>query len=284
MPDFQTLLTWRHLLEIFLLAVVFYFSFRAFRSTRGARILVGLLTILLAVTLMVNLLHLEVIGWIITRLAAFLAIALVVIFQPELRNALAKLGSHPFFPFVKTERVEFLGSLSEAVVKLSNNRFGALFAIERGISLKPQAETGVVIDAQFSPELALSIFHPKAALHDGGMILANDRISAAGCVFPVSQGEMSDRSTGLRHRAGIGVTEETDAVAVIVSEETGAISVAYDGKFEKGLAPADFRTLIENIFLDTHEESDELDNPGLDGEDGLPDSSDSGLVSNQDRS
>lgn len=284
MPDFSTLLTWRHALEIFLLAVVFYFSFRAFRSTRGARILVGLLTILLAVTLLVNLLNLEVIGWIITRLAAFLAIALVVIFQPELRNALAKLGSHPFFPFVKTERVEFLGSFSEAVAKLSNNRYGALFAIERGISLKPQVETGVALDAQFSPELALSIFHPKAALHDGGMVLANDRIVAAGCVFPVSQSEMTDRSTGLRHRAGLGIIEETDAIAVVVSEETGAISVAYDGKFERELAPADFRTLMENIFLDDHEEPDEVDNEGLDGEDSIADASDSSLVSDKDRS
>lgn len=274
-------LDWRHFLEIGILAVAIYFAFKAFRSTRGGRIMVGLLVVLLVVTVLVNLLNLQVIGWLIARLAAFLAIALVVLFQPELRSVLARLGSKSFLPFVKTGQLEFLESLADTVVKLSNNRYGALFAIERGISLKPQVETGVVLNSEFSPELALSIFHPKTALHDGGMILEKDRVVAAACLFPVSQRELRDRTLGLRHRAALGLTEETDAVAVVVSEETGAISVCHDGELKRNLSPTDFRVLMESIFLFTDEKAIKDDDAELADEDLIADSGDRGMVSHK---
>ncbi len=251
---------WRDGVEILILALCIYQIYRAFRATRGAQILVGLLIILVVLTLVSNIFELQVIVWLITRSAAVLAFALLVIFQPELRNALARLGSSRFFSFSSKRRLAFLERFADAVIALSKKRIGALFAIQRGISLKQHLESGVVLDAQFSPELAMAVFHPKAPLHDGGMIIADDRVAGAACVFPVTQREMHDRSTGLRHRAAIGLTEETDAVAVVVSEETGGISICIDGSLERNLTEKQFRDRLAEIFLSgkpSHEENDE---------------------------
>lgn len=240
---------WRNAIEIMILAVCIYQVYRAFRATRGARILVGVGIIIVVLTLVSQFANFTVISWLVTRATALLAFALVVIFQPELRDALARLGSKSFFSYSSKRRLAFLERLADAVIALSKRRIGALFAIERGISLKKFLDTGVVIDAQFTPELALTIFHPKTPLHDGGMILADDRVAGAACVFPVSQREMHDRSTGLRHRAAIGMAEETDAVTVVVSEETGGISICFEGKLERNLTEKQFRETLANIFL-----------------------------------
>jgi diadenylate cyclase len=164
-------------------------------------------------------------------------------------------------------------------VKLSNKRFGALFAIERSISLENYESTGVTIDAQLSVELVTTIFHPKTALHDGGMILSQERVEAAGCIFPVSQKELSDRALGLRHRAGFGISEDTDAVAIVVSEETGAISILVDGKMLRDLSEADFRKKLEDIFLSHGQSSEEMVREELDVENGGSGSGDRDLVS-----
>jgi diadenylate cyclase len=139
------------------------------------------------------------------------------------------------------------------VVALSKKRIGALFAIERDIALKPYEETGVMLNADFSPELSMTVFFPKTPLHDGGMVISNKKVTAAACVFPVSQRELADRSIGLRHRAAIGVTEESDCVAVIVSEETGAISICMDGHLERNLGEEKFRKRMAEIFLATND-------------------------------
>ena len=215
---------WRSLVEILLLWVAIYYGYLYFRGTRGAKVLTGLAIVFLTLTLISTLLNLVVIGWIVRSFSVFLAIALVVIFQPELRRGLAALGGHPIFSLT-SERRETVHDLAEAVTQLANKQFGALIAIERDTSIRVYEETGVIIDGEFSVELMLTIFHPKAALHDGGVIIRNGRIAAAACIFPVSQRETLDRSLGLRHRAGLGITEESDAVAVVVSEETGAISL-----------------------------------------------------------
>jgi diadenylate cyclase len=240
---------WRHAIEILILALGIYQIFRAFRSTRGARILVALAAILIFFTLISQLFSFEVIGWIITRAAAALALALIVIFQPELRNALAKLGSSRLFLFSNNRKLAFLETFADAVITLSKKRIGALFAIERGISLRQYLDTGVKLDAIFSPELSLAVFYPKAPLHDGGMIIAQDRVAGAACVFPVSPKELGDRSIGLRHRAGIGLSEETDAVIVVVSEETGSISLCIDGELIRTTGGDDFRQRLESAFI-----------------------------------
>lgn len=251
---------WSDGVEILILWIGLYQIYRAFKKTRGARILVGLVLLLMVLSLLSLVLELDVIWWLLYKVLALMAFGLIIIFQPELRNALARLGSSKLFMFSQTQKHEFLDTFAEAVGQLSKKRIGALFAFERAISLREHLETGVELDAVLSPEFALTVFHPKTALHDGGMIIAQNRVAGAGCVFPVSSRELSDRSTGLRHRAAIGVTEETDCVAVVVSEETGQISICVDGKLDRNLSDEDFRAKMESIFLpkeETHEEDTE---------------------------
>lgn len=238
---------WRDGVEILILSVLVYQAYVFFRATRGARILTGLLMLLLGLALISQLLELEVITWLLQRISVFLAIALVVLFQPELRRVLAELGSHRMFSLNRPDP-ESLDVLMEAMQQLSARRCGALFALKRGIDLKLLAETGVEVDAQLSTELITTIFHPKTALHDGGAIIDQGRIAFAGCVFPVSQKEVRDRAIGLRHRAAMGVTEETDAIALIVSEESGALSLAFRGKLEHDLEPDELRERLNELL------------------------------------
>jgi len=248
---------WRAGIEIVVLWIMIYQIYRVFRYTRGARILVGLAAFIIGLTLISQVLQLEVVGYIIKGTAAILIFALLIIFQPELRSALARLGTSRFFRFSGGEQKAFLELLADSVVQLSKKRVGALVAIERNIDLKPYAETGVKIDAVLSKELVATIFHNKTALHDGGMIISQERVGTGACVFPVSQRQLKDRSLGLRHRAGLGVSEETDAVAIIVSEETGAISICLEGKMLRDLGEKKFRETLEDIFLTSHAQSNE---------------------------
>src|SRR3954447_11089355 len=269
---------WRSAFEIVLLSVVIYYGYLYFRGTRGAKVLTGLAIVFLALTLITTLLKLAVIGWILRSFSVFLAIALVVIFQPELRRALAELGGHPIFSLTSEKR-EMVHDLAEAVTQLANKQFGALLAIERDTSIRVYEETGVIIDGEFSVELILTIFHPKAALHDGGVIIRNGRIAAAACIFPVSQRETLDRSLSLRHRAGLGLTEESDAVAVVVSEETGAISICHRRRIERNFTPETFRQRIAEILL--HSNYEETDSEKLAGEADIPAPRDHPLVPHQ---
>ncbi|MDA7914207.1 diadenylate cyclase CdaA [Akkermansiaceae bacterium] len=270
---------WRAGVEVLVLWILIYQTYRVFRATRGARILVGLTVVIILMTLASQILDLKVIEWIIKSAAAVLAFALLIIFQPELRNGLARLGSTNLFSFSTSQQKIFLDALTEAVMKLSKKRFGALFAIERGIELSEYERTGVVIDSAISVELVATVFHPKTALHDGGMILKKERIASAACIFPVSQKQLSDRSLGLRHRAGFGITEETDAVAVIVSEETGAISIVVEEKIYRNLSEDEFREKLEEIFLIHGEVHKEMAAEELDGEDRRSDSGDRDQIS-----
>nr|XP_061810369.1 cyclic di-AMP synthase CdaA-like [Nerophis lumbriciformis] len=239
-------------LEILILWIAIYQIYRLFRATRGARIIIGLTVILVAITLISQLLDLAVLEWIITKAVIVLAFALLVIFQPELRSGLARLGS---------------------------SKFGALFAIERSINLDEHLHTGVKIDSELSKELVLTIFHPKTALHDGGLIIRNERAAAAACIFPISQKELSDRSLGLRHRAGIGMAAESDAVAIIVSEETGNISLCIDDQLEHHLSDEALRERLNDIFLLNEKPTEKMAPEQLDGENDRADSSDRDLVS-----
>ena len=245
MEDIIKNVKWQDGLEILILAVLLYHGYRYFRATRGATILTGLLAILILLTFLSELLQLEVIGWIMKNFFIFLSIGLVVIFQPEMRRALAELGSSSLF-FWGRRQTPLVDQVCEVTDKLAKKRFGALIAIEADEELKDYMETGVSLDAEFSSELLLTIFHPKTALHDGGMILAKDRVKGAGCVFPVSQRELLDRSLGLRHRAGLGISEETDAIAIVVSEETGGVTVCHRGKMEQELSIDELREKLEN--------------------------------------
>lgn len=269
---------WRSAVEIGIMSVGIYYGYRYFRGTRGAKVLTGLAIVFLTLTLVTTLLKLEVIAWVLRSFTVFLAVALVVIFQPELRRALAELGGHPIFSLTSEKR-ETVQDIAEAVSQLANKQFGALIAIERDTSIRVYEETGVMLDAEFSTELLLTLFHPKTALHDGGVIVRNGRIAAAACIFPVSQRETLDRSLGLRHRAGLGITEESDAIAVIVSEETGAISICYRRRIERNFTAETLRQRLGAILLRGKYEEDTPEQ--LAGETDLAPARDHPLVSHQ---
>jgi diadenylate cyclase len=269
---------WRGLFEILLLSVGIYYGYLYFRGTRGAKVLTGLAIVFLTLTLISQLLSLTVIGWIVRSFSVFLAVALVVIFQPELRRGLAALGGHPIFSLTSEKR-ETVHDIAEAVTQLANKQFGALIAIERDTSIRVYEETGVSLDSVFSVELMLTLFHPKSALHDGGVVMRNGRIAAAACIFPVSQRETLDRSLGLRHRAGLGITEESDAIAVIVSEETGGISICHRRRIERNFTPESFRKRIDELLLQGPYE--ETDTDELAREVDIPATRDNPLVPNQ---
>ena len=258
---------WRHAIEMIILWVIIYHTYRYFRATRGARIFTALVGFYIGMTLLSGWLDLTVIGWLLKYVSVFLAIALVIIFQPELRRALAELGSHRFFSSLNEgTRARFADQLIEIVCQLSRKRVGALIAIERGIDLKQYLETGTELDSALSPELTYTIFHSGTTLHDGGMIvrMSDERIAGAGCVFPLNQRELSDQSIGLRHRAAMGITDESDAIALVVSEETGAISIAINGKLERDLEDDVLKErltdLLTNQELDPEEEEEGDDN------------------------
>ena len=244
---------WRSAIEIGILWLVIYHGYLYFRGTRGAKVLTGLALALLTLIFVSQLLQLEVILWLINSIAAFLAVALVIIFQPELRRALAAIGSHHFFSTTPQNR-EAIEVITDMIFELSNRQFGALIAIERDINISSFAESGVAIDCELSPELVVTIFQPKTPLHDGGLIVRNDRILAAACIFPVSQREDLDRNLGLRHRAALGLSEESDAVTLVVSEETGIVSICHRGKIERNFDPESFKLRLGELFL---QESDE---------------------------
>jgi len=233
---------WGQALAVALLA---WLVLRRFRQSTGIRVFLVLTGTFLVAFGLCALLELRVIAFVVKVVAFFSFVTLIVVFQPELRRTVSEIGSRGFLFFSENQR-EFIEQLEEAVALLSAKRFGALIALERGIDLRSHLETGVTIEARFSHELLLTIFHPRTALHDGGMILRDGKIRGAACVFPVSQRELPDRSIGLRHRAGIGITEESDAIAVVVSEETGHISLCHSGRLERDLGKEAFhRRLVE---------------------------------------
>ena len=246
---------WNSGVEIAIITVALYYTYLYLRGTHGARILIGLALVFLTLTLVSQLLNLVVIGWLLRSFFSFIAIALVVIFQPELRRALTELGSHHFFSSAFEER-ETIEEVTDSVFELASKGFGALIAVEREISLKPFVETGIQLDSDFSKELVLTLFQPKTVLHDGGLILHNDRIVAAGCIFPLTQREDLDRNLGGRHRAGLGLSEESDAVAIVVSEETGKVSICHSGLIERDLSVEKFRRRLSQLLLHDKYERD----------------------------
>jgi diadenylate cyclase len=234
---------WKGPFEVLLLAAVIYYFLLLFRGTRGAAVLTGFVIVLVGIVGLTQVFQLDVVNWILSRILAFLAIAVLVIFQPELRRALAQLGSQSLFSSSR-QRGELIDVLVETARSLSQKRCGALMAVEREIGFRGVAETGVPIDAKATPELLSTIFFPNTPLHDGGVILRGDQIVSAACVFPLTQRQGLSTSVGMRHRAAIGLTEETDAIVVAVSEETGEISVAHGGHLLQGLDPEGLRTFL----------------------------------------
>ena len=240
--------SWTGLLEILFLAVTIYYLVLFFRGTRGAQMLLGFVVLMTSLLVLTHFSHLDVLSWILGRFSVYLAVAFVVIFQPEIRRALAELGKqHVFSPTVQSRTL--VDHIVQAALMLADRKIGALMAVEREIGTRPIQETGTTIDSLVTPELLASIFYPHTPLHDGGVIICQDRIKAAGCLFPLSQREELSKELGTRHRAAIGMTEETDAIVVVVSEETGAISVAFKGRLSRGLDEEQLRRMLSAVLL-----------------------------------
>ena len=239
---------WRPALEILILAVQIYYAFRFLRGTRGWPIVIGFVVILLAFALATTLLKLKVLSWLLGTFSAFFAIAVLVIFQPELRRMLAELGNLPLFPSAHEQR-ESIEVIIQTVERLADVKIGALIAIEQSIQLLEVVEPGVKVDCEATPEMLETIFFPNNAIHDGGVIIKGDRITHAACIFPLTQRQDLNKSLGTRHRAAIGLSEETDAVIVAVSEETGMISLAYKGQLVRGVTLEEVRAFLTSVLV-----------------------------------
>ncbi len=250
------LMNWNSGVEICIIAVALYYIYSFLERTHTARILVGLALLVLTLSVISQLLNLAVIGWMLRSISVFMALVLVVLFQKELRTALMELGSQPWFaaPLPKKETIDLL---IDAAFELSSKGFGGIIAVEKKFDLSSIAETGTAIDAVFSGALVQTIFHPRTVLHDGGVIVKGDRIVAAGCIFPLSQREDLGKSEGLRHRAGIGISENTDSICIVISEETGQVSVCSNGKLLRPKNIEEFRrTLNAHILIEKYENMD----------------------------
>ena len=248
-------MTWIPMLvQIAVLACAYYYILLFFRGTRGAQVLVGLVLLIAAMIGLTHVFKLDELYWIISRLSVYLAIAVVIIFQPEIRRALAELGKQPSLGGSPDDRTA-IDPIIQAVESLAEHRVGALIAVEREIGTRVAQESGVKVDAKVTPELLASIFYPHTPLHDGGVIIRGNRIVAAGCVFPLSQKTDLHRDLGTRHRAAIGLSEETDAIVIVVSEETGTISVSYRGRLSRGLDGERLRRFLAALLRGKGSES-----------------------------
>jgi len=239
---------WRPALEILILAVAIYYTSRFLRGTRGWPVVIGFVVLLLALALLTELLNLNVLRSLLGYGSAFFAFAVLIIFQPELRRLLAELGNLPLFATAHEQR-ESIEVIIQTCERLSEVKIGALIAIEQAIQLHEAVESGVPVDCEATPEMLETIFFPNNAIHDGGVIIKGDRIAYAACIFPLTQRQDLNKSLGTRHRAAIGLTEETDAVVVVVSEETGMISHAYKGQLMRGVTVEELRAFLTSIIV-----------------------------------
>lgn len=238
-------------LDILIVSFFVYKLIQMLRGTRATSIIKGLILLFVASGFS-RFLGLPTVSWLLQQGTTVILVALPIVFYPELRRALERLGRGPIFrPFTALGREDldkFTEEIIRAVRRFSADRVGALIAIEREVGMEEYAETGVQLEALVKAELLVSIFQPNAPLHDGAAIIRGDRIVAAGCFLPLSDSGFLSKELGTRHRAAIGVSEESDALVIVVSEETGTISVASDGTLERGLSDDELRRRLRTEF------------------------------------
>jgi diadenylate cyclase len=243
-------LGWRDLIDILVVWILIYELLKMIRGTRAVQMALGG-GVLVALFYGSRMGHLETVNWLIRNLFGYIVFAVIVLFQSDIRRALAHLGRAPFFRyFAKPESAEeSIEELAMAVGMLSAQRIGAIIAIERQIGLRNYIEGGIPLDAVLTYDLLLSIFEPQSPLHDGAVIVQDDRVAAAACFLPLTVNPRLSKELGSRHRAAIGLTEENDAVAIVVSEETGSISVVADGQIERGVNTDTLRARLRSLVL-----------------------------------
>ena len=235
------------LVDIAIVAFIFYRIIDLIRGTRAVQMLIGLAVVFL-VYLSSQTFQLFTLSWILDTFLSSALLVVVVIFQNDIRRALARVGSGPFFGrerFLQTQDVE---EIARAAVALASKGVGALIAMERQVGLNEYVEIGTTLDAKVSKELLQSIFVPTSPIHDGALVIQKGRIIAAGCFLPLTNNPNVSKALGTRHRAAIGLTEETDAVVVVVSEEDGKVSLVHEGRINRGLDAAGLRATLETLL------------------------------------
>jgi len=231
-----TRLNWLSVIDILLVALIFYGLLRLMQGTQAVQLLRGVIIVVLLTIFLTSVLKLAAFSWLIRNSLSALLVAIPVIFQPELRRALERLGRAGFLANRQessSDRV--IEEICQACQRLSERHHGALIVLERETGLQEYIDTGIRVDGKVSAELLLTIFFPNTALHDGAVIIREDEVIAATCVLPLAGHTIPDHQLGLRHRAAVGVTEESDAVSIVVSEETGFISIAHNGRMVRRL-------------------------------------------------
>lgn len=242
-------LDWIDAIQILLVAGGIYYLLRLLSRTGATQILIGVLTVV-AVYFLARLLELRLILYVLENLFQYGAIAALIIFQPELRSGLARIGRARSFRFLShLQQRELVDEIVEAVERLSRAKIGAIIALERDVKLEEYMETGTRIHARVDANLLVSIFAPYGPLHDGAVVISGDSIVAAGVILPLTQFPVSDRSLGTRHRAALGLSEEADAILVVVSEETSVISVAQRGRIERDIDTERLHALLTGAPL-----------------------------------
>jgi diadenylate cyclase len=239
---------WWDLLDIAIVSILIYEFLKLIRGTRAVQMAVGSLFIV-ALFYVSRLAPLQTVNWMIRNMLVYLAFAAIVIFQSDIRRALAHFGQAPFFRYINRQEAadETIEEIVVAATMLAAQRIGAIVAIEREIGMRNYIESGIPLDATLTYDLLVTIFHPGSPLHDGAAILQENRVAAAACFLPLTVNPRVSRELGTRHRAAIGLTEENDAVAVVVSEETGQISLALDGRIERNLTPEALRQRMRTL-------------------------------------
>ena len=247
--NFLHLLTWRDALDVLLVAVVIYNLLLLIRGTRAVQIVYGIL-LLFAVYYLARIGNLLTLETALSAFLTFLPFAIIVLFQDEIRRALAQFGSKPIWGIGSHQRVESVfNEIVLAATAMSARRMGALIVIERMEGLKNFVENGIRLDAIVSYDLLLNVFNPHTALHDGAVVVQGDRVAAASCYLPLTRTAALSKEYGTRHRAALGISEETDAVAVVVSEETGRVSVAHQGQLLRDLDSNALRNTLYKLLI-----------------------------------
>lgn len=242
---------WRSAVDILILTIIVYRILRIFQGTRAVRMLSGILVLVVAYILTTpgRILELPTVNRILGALLLFTPLAIVVLFQNHIRRMLAVFGTNPLAGLTRTPAAEkMVNEIVLAAATLASKRHGALIVLEREQGLRTFAETGNLLDAVVSYDLLTTIFMPNTPLHDGAVLVADGRIKAAGCFLPLSTGPRPGREYGSRHRAAVGITEETDAVAIVVSEQTGFISLVSEGRMRRGLEPRELSAALLDIL------------------------------------
>jgi diadenylate cyclase len=244
---FPDTLEWLDVIDILLVTAVIYLGFILIRGTRAVQVLRGFVVLALIIFLLSRFVELPAFSWLVSTVLPVLLLAIPVIFQPELRRALEQIGRTGSWLryFRRTEISPLVIAVKEACLRLSQRRHGALIVFERDTGLQEYIDTGIFMNSEASPELFLTIFNKHTELHDGAVIIRGKKIASAACVMPLSTSSLSDRQMGLRHRAALGISEVSDAVAIVVSEETGQVSIAHNGRIIRRQDPSRLDDILQ---------------------------------------